>query len=116
MKISLFLLLSSLISSAAPIEEFSRQPYVQMATQDSIRVIWRSESEMKPRVVWGTEVAELSEKVASSQIITRSHPSLGEANPIFKDAPVATRQYEATITGLKPLPTYSISLRTTTSR
>jgi phosphodiesterase/alkaline phosphatase D-like protein len=29
-----------------------------------------------------------------------------KVNPIFKDAPVDTRQFEATLTGLKPLTSY----------
>ncbi len=104
---SLFLLfLSTFLVAADPIPEFSRQPYLQLATDDSIRVVWRSRKEMTPRVVFGSTVDNLSSKVPAAQILTRTHPSLGEDNPIFKDAPVDTRQFEATITGLKPLTSY----------
>ena len=104
---SLFLLFFSALSVLAnPIESFSRQPYVQLATDDSIRIVWRTRSDMAPKVVFGTSVDSLSSSVPADQIITRTHPSLGEPNPIFKDAPVDTQQFEATITGLKPLSTY----------
>jgi len=106
MKPLIFLLLSSLFVSAAIIEEFSRQPYVQLATDNSMRVVWRARTEMKPRVVFGTSIDRLSSEVPEEQIIIRKHPSIDEVNPIFKDAPVDTRQFEATLTGLKPLTNY----------
>ena len=97
---SLFLLfLTTFLVAADPIPEFSRQPYIQLATDDSIRVVWRTNKEMTPRVVFGSTVENLSSKVPAAQILTRTHPSLGGDNPIFKDAPVDTRQFEATITG-----------------
>ena len=51
MKSLLFLFLVTLFAPADTVSEFSRQAYVQMATHDSIRVIWRSRKDMKPRVV-----------------------------------------------------------------
>ena len=106
MKPLIFLFLSSLFVSAAIIEEFSRQPYVQLATDNSMRLVWRTRTEMQPRVVFGTSLDRLSSEVPAEQIITRKHPSIDEVNPIFKDAPVDTRQFEATLTGLKPLTSY----------
>lgn len=106
MKTLIFLFLSSLFVSAAIIEEFSRQPYVQLATDNSMNIVWRSRTDMKPRVVFGTTIDRLSSKVPAEKIITRKHPSIDEVNPIFKDAPVDTRQFEATLTGLKPLTIY----------
>ncbi|MFT6863545.1 MAG: hypothetical protein ACJAVK_002106 [Akkermansiaceae bacterium] len=104
---SLFLLfLTTFLVAADPIPEFSRQPYLQLATDDSIRIVWRARTEMTPRVVFGSTVDSLSSKVPAAQILTRTHPSLSEDNPIFKDAPVETRQFEATITALKPLTSY----------
>lgn len=106
MKSLLFLFIASLAAVAAPIEEFSRQPYVQLATDTSINVVWRTQAEMKPRVIFGQSVDDLSSEVPANQILTRLHPSLDKEAPIFKDAPVDTRQFEASVTGLKPATTY----------
>ncbi|MEJ6719292.1 MAG: metallophosphoesterase family protein [Akkermansiaceae bacterium] len=106
MKSLLFLFLVTLFAPADTVSEFSRQAYVQMATHDSIRVIWRSRKDMKPRVVYGHSVEDLSLTVPAGQILTRLHPSLGEANSLFKDTPVDTRQFEATLTKLKAASTY----------
>ncbi|HBI31424.1 MAG TPA: hypothetical protein DDY45_05255, partial [Verrucomicrobiales bacterium] len=95
MKPLIFLFLSSLFVSAAIIEEFSRQPYVQLATDNSMNIVWRSRTDMKPRVVFGTTIDHLSSEVPAEKIITRKHPSIDKVNPIFKDAPVDTRQFEA---------------------
>jgi hypothetical protein len=104
MKFLLFLFLTSLVATAETVPAFSRQPYLQLATHDSIRVVWRTRKEIKPRLVYGRTLSELP--LSSKEILTRTHPSLQAKNPLFKDAPVDTRQFEATIDGLKPATTY----------
>ncbi len=104
MKSLLFLFLTNLVATADPLPAFSRQPYVQLSTHDSIRVLWRARKEMAPRLVFGETLAELS--LSPQSILTRTHPSLTEENAIYKDAPVDTRQFEATLTGLKPATKY----------
>lgn len=106
MKYLLPLLLLPIFAPSCPGVEFVRQPYLQLATDNSIRVVWRTRSETKPAVRFGLSKSDLSESVPAESIITRAHPSLGGKDPLFKDAPVDTRQYEATITGLKPSTTY----------
>lgn len=106
MKSLFFLFLTTFLVAADPIPAFSRQPYLQLATEDSIRIIWRTRTEMSPKVVFGTSIDNLSTDVPAGQILTRTHPSLGEDQALFPDAPVDTRQFEVTITGLKPLTTY----------
>lgn len=106
MKSLLFLFVTTLFAASETVADFSRQAYIQMATHDSIRVVWRTDKEIEPRVVYGKSVGELAFKVPGGQILTRLHPSLGGDNPIYKDAPVNTRQYEATLTQLKPDSTY----------
>ncbi len=93
-------------ATAAESYSFMREPYLQLATHDSIRIVWRTGTTTKPRVTFGPASSELSSEVPSSAILTRLHPSAGGENPIFKDAPVNTHQYEATISGLKPDTTY----------
>lgn len=106
MKIFSLLLFGTLLLPAAPPFDFVRQPYLQLATDSSISIVWRTSSEMTPVVRWGSSPEQLTETVPPAQILTRSHPSLGGENPLFEDAPVSTRQFEATITGLQPLTTY----------
>jgi len=55
---------------------------------------------MEPRLLFGTSLEELNLK--AKEIHTRTHPSLKGPDPIFKDAPVDTRQFEATLTELEP--------------
>jgi len=104
MKTILFLLLTSLLLSADPIPAFSRQPYLQLATHQSINIVWRTQNDIQPRLVYGTTQDELS--LNAQQIITRTHPSLKKENPLFKDAPVQTQQFEATLTQLQPATKY----------
>ena len=106
MKSIAFFLLGAAVLPAAPPSEFVRQPYVQLATDSSISIVWRTDKTMKPIVRWGASPEELTGFVPDAQIVTREHPSKGGSNPLFKDAPAETRQFEASITGLKPQTTY----------
>jgi len=106
MKALFFILLTSLFLPAAPPSEFVRQPYLQLATDRSISIVWRTQSDMDPVVMVGLTEDKLTLKIPASKILTRTHPSLGGKNPLFKDAPVATRQYEASVTSLEPATTY----------
>ena len=97
-----------------PIEGFSRMPYLQMPTTDSIRILWRSipegGKEVFPVVRYGLEIDAL-EHTCNNPIRTRrtirdSWPIAGpppktEELPLFT-APDGTVQFEATITGLSP--------------
>lgn len=105
MRSFVFLVLSSLVAVADP-SDFVRAPYLQLATHDSIRVVWRTSGDSTPIVRYGSSVENLDSEVSADHILTRRHPTLESAAPLFKDAPVDTHQFEATISGLKPSTTY----------
>ncbi|MDC1206579.1 metallophosphoesterase family protein [Akkermansiaceae bacterium] len=98
----LFLALSFLAAAT----EFSRDPYVQFATHDSMRVVWRTEVPMNAIVKIGFKPDELNQELSAFQILTRLHPSENGEAPLFKDSSKETQQFEATITGLEPRTTY----------
>lgn len=83
---------------------FSRAPYLQMATSDSICIVWRTVSPITPVVSYGPAPDRLDKTVATTAIITRVAAPEGAvtANPRLHSAPEGTYQYEARITGLKP--------------
>jgi hypothetical protein len=101
--------LSPLISSGDE-ASFVRAPYVQLATDSSIHIVWRTGAASSPTVRYGTDVKNLDKILPSNGIQERRHPSAGPAEssglPLFQDAPAETRQFEATITGLEPESTY----------
>lgn len=105
MRLPIVLFLANLIAFADP-SDFARAPYLQLATHDSIRIVWRTSGESKPHVRYGSSIEHLDSEVPTDRILTRLHPSLKGDAPIFEDAPVDTHQFEATITGLKPSTTY----------
>ena len=88
MKIPSLLLFGTLLLPAAPPSDFVRQPYLQLATDSSISIVWRTSSEMTPVVRWGSSPDQLTETVPPAQILTRTHPTLGGEDPLFKNAPV----------------------------
>ena len=97
-----FLLLSSLIATAAPYPEFSRAPYVQMANHEMVSVVWRTPESSNPVVKYGPAADQLTQEVPAEQILTRKHPDEDGPSPLFSDTPEGTHQFEATIKGLKP--------------
>jgi hypothetical protein len=114
MKSLLLLFLTSLVASAETIPAFSRQPYLQLATHDSVRVVWRTRKDIDPKVVFGRALDQLANP--ASQILTRTHPTLVAENSLFQDAPVDTRQFEATLSGLEPSTTYYYAIYDGTTR
>ena len=86
----------------------TRQPYVQMVTEDSAVVVWRSERPMLPIVVFGHSPDELVNAVAPNQIVQRVEPLVDAPAdlPRLHSANPGTHQYEAHIKGLQPYQTY----------
>ncbi|MGJ8696740.1 MAG: metallophosphoesterase [Verrucomicrobiaceae bacterium] len=103
MKLLFIFLLFSSVSFAT---SFSRDPYVQLATDTSMTVVWRTDEEINPALRFGTSPDNLDQVLSDDHLATRLHPSLGGEAPIFKDALERTRQYEASICGLQPNTTY----------
>lgn len=98
--------LFSLLIVASSAAQIIRAPYVQMATHDSIRVVWRTNGDFVPTVKVGLKPDELTTEVPAAQILTRLHETVGGEHAIFKDAATDTQQFEATISGLEPRTTY----------
>lgn len=99
---------------------FARAPYLQLATPNSIVVVWRSETEIEPVVRYGRSVTALDQQVPVNMIVTRVALTTNKADlkvleekrpeilrlPKLHSAPVGLFQYEARITGLNPSSRY----------
>ena len=92
--------------------EFERAPYVQLATPESIRVVWRTDQAMKPVVRFGESFGKLDREVPAADIIVRRLPGqtadagVQKGADLFKGSPQQSakdevRQFEVTLSGLK---------------
>lgn len=110
--ISFTVYLATVTASQAADNVFSRLPYLQLATDSSIQVVWRTTSEMDPIIRYGKELKNLQNLVTSATILERqldSNESISNAHSLHS-APKGTRQFEAKITGLEPNTTYYYSV------
>ena len=91
--------------------EFSRAPYLQLATENSIRIVWRTEREITPVVRYGKDPANLALLSKPGNIVTRTTDK-GQSGgpPPLHSAPDGTRQFEATISGLEPESAYHYAI------
>ncbi|MFP6872205.1 MAG: metallophosphoesterase family protein [Verrucomicrobiales bacterium] len=105
------LLLTMLQAVRAEQRAFSRAPYLQLATDSSIRIVWRTEREITPVVRYGKDPAKLTGLAKAENIIKRVNAT-GESGspPPLHSAPEGTRQFEATITGLEPETVYRYAI------
>lgn len=96
----------------APAEGFERAPYVQLATQDSIRLVWRTDRSMNPVVKFGESVGKLDRVVPAADVMVRrkdgkkADGGVASGPPLFAGKPVQSagedvRQYEVTLRGLE---------------
>jgi len=87
--------------------KFSRSPYLQLATEESIRIVWRTEQAITPVVHYGKDPENLNKLSKPEQILTRTVDK-GQSGgpPPLHSAPDGTRQFEATISGLESNTTY----------
>jgi hypothetical protein len=101
---------------------FARAPYLQLATPNSMQVVWRTAGPISPAVRVGSSREDLSRIVTSGDIVVRA--SLGTNDqtvpekwkhlrtvpnlqlPKLHSAPVGTFQYEARLGGLQPATRY----------
>ncbi|MBT8036277.1 MAG: metallophosphoesterase family protein [Verrucomicrobiae bacterium] len=102
---SLTLALHALLLLLTPVEaDFSRAPYLQLATENSIHIAWRCQAPMAPSIRFGTSRQHLDQTCSGNQIIVRK--TLKERNTLTTDplhsAPDNTSQFEAHLTGLTP--------------
>ncbi len=108
-----FLLLPGAIATGADADQFLRKPYVQLATDSSIHVVWRNYGNIAPVVKYGTTPEALENTVPANQISERMpqndetpEPKIDQGGtrigaPLHS-APDGAAQYEAKITGLEP--------------
>ncbi len=97
------LLLSSTIVSQAKEINITRDPYVQLSTESSQVVVWRTDGEMKPVVRIGTSLDKLN--FSEEKILVKQREHLWQG-PEAKSAPENTMQYEAYLSDLQPDTTY----------
>ena len=101
------LLLLSFLLTGSAFAEVVRGPYLQLAHEDGVTVVWRSDQKMKtPSVRYQAEGSSKTLTCSGDAILSRTTES---ANPLSK-APEGVVQYEATIVGLTANTTYLYSL------
>ncbi len=85
------------------LSKFTREPYLQLATPDSMRIVWRTASPMTPVVRFGKKADDLDQIAASESVVARRLPgeSGGEAGMPLHSAPTGTWQFEVSIHGLE---------------
>ena len=95
---------------------FARAPYLQLATPNSIVVVWRTDGEVTPVVRYGKSPDRLDQEVPAHSVVTRVAFTTNKAElklleekkpelfrlPKLHSAPAGLFQYEAKITGLSP--------------
>ncbi len=85
------------------LSKFTRQPYLQLATPSSMRIVWRTASEMTPVVRFGKKADDLDQIIANEFVIVRRllGENGGDESMPLHSAPEGTRQFETTIQGLE---------------
>ena len=94
-------ILSTITQTTAEI--ITRGPYLQLANETSVHVVWRTQSVIKPSIRYGLSPDQLDKVCTGENIIVRrteEHHKASAAKPLFS-APEGTRQFEAKVTGLK---------------
>jgi hypothetical protein len=103
-------------SSEGQTNHFSRAPYLQLATPQSIVIVWRTEGEIEPVVHYGKAVDKLDQQVPAASIVTKVALTTNKVElkileekkpelfrlPKLHSAPAGLFQFEARITGLLP--------------
>ncbi|WP_166996014.1 metallophosphoesterase [Pseudomaricurvus alkylphenolicus] len=105
-----------LLSSGVGAEESAsmiRGPYLQMATPDSITVVWRSDKPIEPVVRYGLQLGK-QEQTEEDNVFRRIAPVVdktpAEHFARLHSAEPNTYQYEMTLTGLQPETKYFYSV------
>lgn len=98
----LFLLFTLCLPAPA---EFSRAPYVQMTTETSAALVWRTVGHHGTHVRYGTDPNDLNQIVSDGDLLVRtSHPQ--SPQPLHPSTPPDVHQFEARLKGLQPDTTY----------
>jgi len=90
--------------TAEPQAKLTRHPYVQLATPDSIVVVWRTLGPSIPTVRVGTRPDSLDRTLPPGRITMKLAQNVPGLNGTLRlhSAPDNTHQYEAHVGGLKP--------------
>lgn len=82
----------------------TRAPYLQLANDSSIHIVWRTDKEIKPSIRYGISANSLNQSTESANILVRQTKKDGKNLKTAKlfAAPKDTFQFEAKLTGLKP--------------
>ena len=104
--------LSLLNAQSIMAAEVTRAPYLQLATSDSMQIVWRTDGATAPVVRFGTTMDNLDNSVPLADILVRMVAGKDASGyPLWQgkeavSAPSNTVQYEARVTGLKPAERY----------
>ena len=88
-------------SSAQASALFSRAPYLQLSTPNSMFIVWRTSQSMDAAVKFGRQMDGLDQSSASIEIRQTVADKHTGKSPLHS-APAGTFQYEAKLTGLDP--------------
>ena len=98
--------------------EFTRAPYIQLATEDSIHIVWRTKQSISPVVRFGISRDKLDQTCNNQEIIIRRTKADGQGltTPALASAPKNTYQFEAKASSLKPYTRYYYAIYDGTTR
>ena len=87
--------------------ELSRAPYLQLSSENSIHLAWRTTHKSVPSIRFGLSKSNLDQSVRPEDIIVRRTLKDGKGEsgltpPPLHTAPRGTYQFEAKLAGLKP--------------
>ena len=84
----------------------TRGPYLQLSTEDSVVVVWRSDVATSPVVRYGRSLTALDKREAKNfELKVSAGVEIDETTIRYArlhSAPAGTRQYEMTLSGLEP--------------
>ncbi|MFT4548545.1 MAG: hypothetical protein ACI9UA_001129 [Pseudoalteromonas tetraodonis] len=108
----------NIIETTAPAEAaevFSRAAYLQLATSESMFIVWRTAEKIDPVVKFGTDLKMLGLDPAAITVRQSNADNPDDKNPLHT-APTGTFQYEAKLTDLKPDTEYFYAIYDGTKR
>ena len=84
--------------------KITRAPYLQLASDNAIHIVWRTDTPITPQVKFGQKKNQLNLTSSSDNIITRQTAKDGKdlKTAPLHSAPKGTYQFESKLTKLKP--------------
>lgn len=113
----LFLAIAAIVTDlSTPLHaEISRAPYLQLATENSIHIAWRTTHKNTPTIRYGTSNDQLDLRSSNKNTIVRRTAADGKdeaglSPALLHTAPKGTYQFEVKLTDLKPDTRYHYAL------